>query len=91
MTDKKEKDADNKSEIQKKNGISSKTKSASKISIEDKDSLRSSEESEKKYVKYLLICSKKSCGYQKRLVKKKLTNKDKTCPRCNGVMKIKKN
>ena len=90
-TDKKEKKTENKSEVQIKNKSSTKTKSQSINSIEDSDSLRSSEESEKKRIRYLLICSKKSCGYQKRLVKKQLTNKDKTCPRCKGVMKIKKN
>jgi hypothetical protein len=89
-TDKKEKKTENKSEIQNKIKNSSKTKSPSIDSIEDTDSLRSSEESEKKRIKYLLICSKKSCGYQKRLVKKQLTNKDKTCPRCKSAMKIKK-
>ncbi len=89
-SDKKKKDTDNKSEIQNKNKSSSKTKSQSINSIEDTNSLRISEESEKKRIRYLLICSKKSCGYQKRLVKKQLTNKDKTCPRCMGVMKIKK-
>lgn len=90
-TDKKEKKTENKSEIKNKIINSSKTKSPSIDSIEDTDSLRSSKESEKKRIKHLLICSKKSCGYQKRLVKKQLTNKDKTCPRCRSVMKIKKN
>lgn len=89
-SDKKKKDIENKSEVQIKNKSSTKTKSPSINSIEDADSLRSSEESEKKRIKYLLICSKKSCGYQKRLVKKQLTNKDKTCPRCKSAMKIKK-
>ncbi len=89
-SDKKKKDTDNKSEVQKQNKGSTKTKSRSKVSIEDTDSLRSSEESEKKHIKYLLICSKKSCGYQKTLLKRQLNNKDKTCPRCKGVMKIKK-
>jgi len=90
-SDKKKKDIDNKSEVERKNKSSSKTKTQLKVSIEETDSLRNSEESENKRIKYLLICSKKSCGYQKRLVKKQLTHKDKTCPRCNSVMKIKKN
>lgn len=90
-SDKKKKDTDNKSEVQKKNKSSTKTKSRSKVSIEDTNSLRNSEIGEKKLIKYHLICSKKSCAYQKTLVKKQLTNKDKTCPRCKGVMKIKKN
>lgn len=90
-SDKKKKDNNNKSEVEKKNKSSTKTKSRLKNSIEDSDSLRSSEIGQKQLIKYHLICSKKSCAYQKTLVKKQLTNKDKTCPRCKGVMKIKKN
>ena len=40
--------------------------------------------------KYILVCPKKSCGYQKTLVKKQLIDKDKICPRCKGKMKVKK-
>ena len=90
-SDKKKKDTDNKSEVQKKNNNSTKTKAPSKVNIEDTKSVRSSEIAKKTPIKYHLVCSKKSCGYQKTLMKKQLNNKDKTCPRCKGVMKIKKN
>ena len=40
--------------------------------------------------KYNLICSKKSCGYHKIIMKKSLSEKDKSCPRCKSMMKIKK-
>jgi len=43
----------------------------------------------KKLAKYILICPKKSCGYQKTLMKKQLNDRDKICPRCKGIMKIK--
>ena len=43
----------------------------------------------KKLAKYILICPKKSCGYQKTLLKKQLNDRDKICPRCKGIMKIK--
>lgn len=43
----------------------------------------------KKLVKFILICPKKSCGYRKTLMKKQLSEKDKVCPRCKGMMKIK--
>ncbi len=44
----------------------------------------------KKLTKYILICPKKSCGYQKTLMKKQLIENDKICPRCKGNMKVKK-
>jgi len=44
----------------------------------------------KKLAKFILICPKKSCGYQKTLMKKQLSDKDKVCPRCKGIMKSKK-
>jgi hypothetical protein len=40
--------------------------------------------------KHILICPKKNCGYQKTLMKKKLSERDKICPRCKGKMKLKK-
>lgn len=43
----------------------------------------------KKLAKFILMCPKKSCGYQKTLMKKQLSDKDKICPRCKGIMKIK--
>jgi hypothetical protein len=42
-----------------------------------------------KLVKYTLICLNKKCKYQKIIVKKKLVEKDKICPRCGKEMKIK--
>jgi len=39
--------------------------------------------------KIVLLCPKTSCKYQKILVKKELTEKDKTCPRCKSKMKVK--
>ncbi|TFG07873.1 MAG: hypothetical protein EU539_03890 [Promethearchaeota archaeon] len=42
-----------------------------------------------KLKKFTLICSKKSCGYQKTLMKKNLSDKDRICPRCKNQMKIK--
>lgn len=38
--------------------------------------------------KYRLNCLKKSCNYQKTVMKKNLSNKDLICPRCEGKMKI---
>ncbi len=39
--------------------------------------------------KYTLICQNSKCKYQKTLIKKELTDDDKTCPRCNKIMKTK--
>jgi len=39
--------------------------------------------------KYILICPNSKCKYQKILMKKELTDDDKTCPRCNKIMKTK--
>ena len=39
--------------------------------------------------KFNLTCPKSKCKYQKIIVKKKLTEKDKTCPKCKSPMKIK--
>jgi len=39
--------------------------------------------------KFVLLCPKASCKYQKTLMKKKLTDKDKICPRCQSKMKMK--
>ena len=39
--------------------------------------------------KYQLKCSKKGCNYQKTIVKKKLDEKNKICPRCKSMMKVK--
>ena len=43
-----------------------------------------------KFTKTLLICPKAKCKYQKTIIKKNLTEKDKICPKCKSTMKIKK-
>ncbi len=43
-----------------------------------------------KLQKFKLKCQSKKCGYQKIIVKTKLTNKDEICPRCSKNMKIEK-
>jgi hypothetical protein len=40
--------------------------------------------------KYKLICPKAKCKYQRTLVKKRITEKDKLCPKCKTEMKIQK-
>jgi len=42
-----------------------------------------------KLTKYTLVCPRASCKYQKIIMKKKLTEIDRKCPRCNEEMKIK--
>ena len=39
--------------------------------------------------KFNLVCPKAKCKYQKTIRKKELTDKDKVCPRCKSIMKIK--
>jgi hypothetical protein len=39
--------------------------------------------------KYILICPKAKCKYQKVILKRTLTTKDKICPKCKGQMKVK--
>jgi len=41
-----------------------------------------------KLTKFVLICSKPKCKYKKTIVKKELSEKDRTCPRCKNVMKV---
>jgi len=43
----------------------------------------------KKLKKYMLACSNAKCKYQKIVMKNRLTEKDKVCPRCHKAMKIK--
>ena len=43
----------------------------------------------KKLKKQILTCPNSKCKYQKRIMKKQLTEKDKICPRCSSEMKIK--
>ena len=82
----KDKDESKKESKDKKNEIQSK-KPQSKISNNEND-LKVNKVAKTKFSKYLLICPKKSCGYQKTLMKRELNDKDKTCPRCKGIMKI---
>ena len=74
---------------EKKKGSKSK-KPQSEISGKQEMEVKVKEIPEKKFSKYLLVCQKKSCGYQKTLMKRHLNDRDKTCPRCKGIMKIKK-
>ena len=37
--------------------------------------------------KYVLICSKVKCKYKKTIMKNKLSEKDRICPRCKSEMK----
>jgi hypothetical protein len=55
---------------------------------EDSKTINIEEKPLKNYQKYILICSKKTCNYQKTIVKKELNKKDKICPRCKSTMKI---
>jgi acetyl-CoA carboxylase beta subunit len=43
----------------------------------------------KNLLKFNLVCPKAKCKYQKTIRKKELTEKDKICPRCKSIMKIK--
>ena len=42
-----------------------------------------------KLVKYTLNCPNAKCKYQKTIMKKHLTDIDKSCPRCKKEMKVK--
>lgn len=41
-----------------------------------------------KLTKFILKCSKSKCNYQRILMKRELSENDKTCPRCKSLMKI---
>jgi len=43
----------------------------------------------KNLLKFDLVCPKAKCKYQKTIRKKELTDKDKICPRCKSITKIK--
>lgn len=43
-----------------------------------------------KLQKFKLKCHNKKCGYQKTIVKVRLTEKDEICPKCSKTMKIEK-
>lgn len=65
-------------------------KKVSKPQKETKDIKAQESVDTKKLSKFELICSNRKCKYRKTIMKKLLTEKDKTCPRCSSVMKIKK-
>lgn len=50
--------------------------------------VKSEEKPKIELIKYLLICPKAKCKYQRILMKKRITEKDKLCPRCKTEMKI---
>ncbi len=52
-------------------------------------SIKTEEKPKTLFKKYLLICPKAKCKYQRTLMKKKITQKDKLCPRCKTEMKVK--
>ncbi|MBD3255096.1 MAG: hypothetical protein GF383_08375 [Candidatus Lokiarchaeota archaeon] len=69
-------------------------KKIKKKPIENKNKQKRERKKEEKapvlLTKYQLLCSKAKCKYQKTIMKKRLTSKDKTCPRCGSEMKVKK-
>jgi hypothetical protein len=42
-----------------------------------------------KFNKYVLVCTRAKCKYQKTIMKKNLSDKDKICPKCKSKMKAK--
>ena len=42
-----------------------------------------------KFNKYVLVCTRAKCKYQKTIMKKTLLDKDKICPKCKSKMKAK--
>ena len=52
--------------------------------------VKSEEKPKLELKKYLLVCPKAKCKYQRTLVKKHITEKDRLCPRCKTEMKIQK-
>lgn len=54
---------------------------------EEKEAITPSEKISKELSKYSLTCSK--CKYKKIILKKQLSEKDKICPKCKGIMRFK--
>ncbi|NVM34697.1 MAG: hypothetical protein HWN81_03815 [Candidatus Lokiarchaeota archaeon] len=54
-----------------------------------KDTQKPLEKPSIQLTRYILICPNAKCKYQKRIMKKELTDDDITCPRCNKKMKTK--
>ncbi len=50
---------------------------------------KASENKSLKLGKFTLVCQNKKCKYQKIIMKKQLTEEDRTCPRCEKDMKLK--
>lgn len=72
--------------------ISEKKKTTSKQAkkrISDKKKEDTINKKSLKLVKYNLICKNSKCKYQKTIVKKRLAEEDKICPKCEKEMKIK--
>ncbi|MFX1361087.1 MAG: hypothetical protein ACFE8T_12165 [Promethearchaeota archaeon] len=42
-----------------------------------------------KFNKYVLVCTRAKCKYQKTIMKKTLSDNDKICPKCKSKMKAK--
>jgi len=53
--------------------------------------IKSNEKQDLKLKKYVLICPKAKCKYQKTIMKKIITEKEKICPRCKSNMKLQEN
>jgi len=54
----------------------------------DKEINKIVEKQSTKVMKFTLICQNSKCKFQKIIVKKQLTEEDRTCPRCEKKMKI---
>jgi len=75
-----------KEKVPKKKEPAPKAKKATK----PEDNLTKQKIKETKLRKFMLICPKVKCKYQKRLIKKQLDEKDYNCPKCKSKMTIKK-
>ncbi len=60
------------------------------ISPETKETDETTKRGTTKINKFKLVCSNAKCNFEKTLVKKELSPKDRTCPKCKSEMKIKK-
>jgi hypothetical protein len=61
-------------------------------SVKKKEFKRKDKEIDKeapKILKFNLTCSNTKCKYKKTFMKKQLTDKDKTCPKCKKEMRLK--
>jgi hypothetical protein len=67
-------------------------KSIKKSNIQKIKPFKENQKTEKKVSlsKYILICTKAKCKYQKIIMKKELDKTDEICPKCKSKMKIKK-